>query len=129
MGDQGAHLSTKASKPSPSQFVISVPSKQVISLEQLNISIPDDIRHPPLPSLNHVSGIVDGNDTSKCLPSISKSWQASLATSASNYCNIPKNNCVNLPDNNIDPDGEPLETNEPIQLMNKFDSPLSEELI
>lgn len=106
--------------------MISEPSKQISPLEQINISIPEAICHPALPLLDHVSGIVVGNDAPQCLPPY-PSWVASLELSSSNNDDIIKSKCANLLDNNIGPDGG-LETNEIIQLKNKFDDLLLEEL-
>lgn len=53
--------------------------------------------------------------------------QASFKPSSSNKVNIPKSNCFNLLANKNGLGGDPLDANQPIKLMNTFDSLLLEE--
>lgn len=73
---------------------------------------------------------MDVNGSSECSPLITKSGKTSFEPPppfSFNDGNIPKNNCINLLASNNGLDCEPLGTNEPTQIMNKFDTLLSDE--
>lgn len=108
-------------------LVLSQPSNQVNPLDQLNMSIPDAIPHPLPHFLNQVSGIVDGMVLLSAL-SYNQVEQVSFEPMSSNGGNITKSNFANLLANNSALECEPLETNDSIELTNRFDTLLLEAL-
>lgn len=77
--------------------------------------------------INQDSETGNGEGESEFHPPLNNTRQASFQPSSSNDNIIPKSNYSNLLSTSNELGHEPLETNEPIQLINKLDSLVSDE--